>query len=108
HLYWSASEHEGFGAPLIEAMWFDVPVLALSATAVPETIAAAGACYEIEEEVSTVARRAYQLTHDEAARRVVIAAQRKRRLDFTSASVQPILIELVDRLAAVMVNVMQP
>jgi glycosyltransferase involved in cell wall biosynthesis len=99
HLYWSASEHEGFGAPLIEAMWFDVPVLALSATAVPETIASAGARYEIEEELSTVARRAYQLTHDEAARRVVIAAQRKRRLDFTSASVQPILIELVDRLA---------
>ena len=29
HLYWSMSEHEGFGVPLIEAMWFDVPVFCL-------------------------------------------------------------------------------
>src|SRR5262249_2068450 len=36
HLYWSASEHEGFGAPLIEAMWFDIPVLALNDSAVGE------------------------------------------------------------------------
>lgn len=99
HLYWSASEHEGFGAPLIEAMWFDVPVLALSAAAVPETIASAGARFEIQEGVQAVAQRAYQLTHDESVRRTVVTAQRSRRLDFTSASVQPILVELVDRVA---------
>lgn len=99
HLYWSASEHEGFGAPLIEAMWFDVPVLALSAAAIPETIAAAGARFEIQEGVQSVAQRAYKLTHDESVRRTVITAQRRRRLDFTSASVQPILSELVDRVA---------
>lgn len=36
------SEHEGFGIPLIEAMRFDVPVLAYASTAVPETMGDAG------------------------------------------------------------------
>ncbi|PYS91964.1 MAG: group 1 glycosyl transferase [Acidobacteria bacterium] len=101
HLYWSASEHEGFGAPLVEAMWFDVPVLALNITAVPETLATAGMLFAPDEELSSVAARAYQLTHEKDARRAVIAAQRARRLDFTSAAVQPILARLVERLTKV-------
>jgi glycosyltransferase involved in cell wall biosynthesis len=36
------SEHEGFGVPLVEAMWFDIPVLAYSSSAVPETLGEAG------------------------------------------------------------------
>jgi glycosyltransferase involved in cell wall biosynthesis len=98
HLYWSASEHEGFGAPLVEAMWFDVPVLALSATAVPETLATAGTLFAPDEELAAVAARAYRLTHERDVRRAVITAQRARRLDFTAAAVQPILARLIERL----------
>jgi glycosyltransferase involved in cell wall biosynthesis len=36
------SEHEGFCVPLLEAMWHGVPVVALGATAVPETVGSAG------------------------------------------------------------------
>jgi glycosyltransferase involved in cell wall biosynthesis len=38
----SASEHEGFGVPLLEAMHHDVPVVAFGATAVPETVGDGG------------------------------------------------------------------
>src|SRR5207245_1420426 len=38
----SLSEHEGFGVPLLEAMHFGVPVVALATSAVPETVGAAG------------------------------------------------------------------
>ena len=41
-VYISLSEHEGFCAPLLEAMAADVPVLAYSAAAVPETLGGAG------------------------------------------------------------------
>src|SRR5499427_8841436 len=41
-VYISLSEHEGFCVPLIEAMAADVPVLAYSAAAVPETLGGAG------------------------------------------------------------------
>jgi len=98
HLYWSASAHEGFGAPLVEAMWFDVPVLALNASAVPETLGAAGVLFRSDEEPEAVAARAYRLTQDNDLRATVIAAQRKRRLDFTSAAVSSSLVELVERL----------
>jgi glycosyltransferase involved in cell wall biosynthesis len=37
-----ASHHEGFCVPIVEAMAFSLPVLALAAAAVPETLGAAG------------------------------------------------------------------
>jgi glycosyltransferase involved in cell wall biosynthesis len=98
HLYWSASAHEGFGAPLVEAMWFDMPVLALSATATPETLGTVGVLYDHDEELPAVAARAYQLTHEPDLRWAVIAAQRKRRLDFTPAVVWSSLGKLIERL----------
>ncbi len=98
HLYWSLSEHEGFGGPLIEAMWFDVPVLALSASAVPETMGTAGVLYAGDEELSKVAQRAHQLTHDEGARQAAISIQRRRRLDFTPSASWSKLEALVERL----------
>jgi glycosyltransferase involved in cell wall biosynthesis len=46
-VYATASEHEGFCVPLVEAMAFGLPVLALAAGAVPET--AAGAALLLED-----------------------------------------------------------
>lgn len=100
HLYWSLSSHEGFGAPLIEAMWFDVPVLAGSAAAVPETLGEAGVLFQPDEEPAAIAARAYRLTHDMDLRETVIAAQRKRRLDFTSARVWPSLARLIEQMTS--------
>jgi len=41
-VYVSASEHEGFCVPVVEAMGHGVPVVAFGAGAVPETVAGAG------------------------------------------------------------------
>jgi glycosyltransferase involved in cell wall biosynthesis len=38
----SASEHEGFGVPLVEAMAFGVPIVTQASAAIPETIGNAG------------------------------------------------------------------
>jgi glycosyltransferase involved in cell wall biosynthesis len=98
HLYWSASEHEGFGAPLVEAMWFDVPVLALDATAVPETLSGAGVLYPRHEALRDVAARAYQLTHKADLRKRVIARQRERRNAFTPAVLRASIMQLIEKL----------
>jgi glycosyltransferase involved in cell wall biosynthesis len=37
-LYVSMSEHEGFGVPMVESMYFDLPVFAHRATALPEIL----------------------------------------------------------------------
>ena len=99
HLYWSLSEHEGFGVPLVEAMWFDVPVLAYRSAAVPETLGEAGLAFDGKDDLRAVARLAKLVTRDdEPLRRRIIAAGRARREAFTSASVHSILDELLARL----------
>jgi glycosyltransferase involved in cell wall biosynthesis len=41
-LFLCMSEHEGFCIPIIEAMYFEVPVIAFASSAVPETAGDAG------------------------------------------------------------------
>ncbi|HZG53694.1 MAG TPA: glycosyltransferase, partial [Pyrinomonadaceae bacterium] len=98
HLYWSLSEHEGFGVPLVEAMWFDVPVLAYSNTATPETLGAAGVTFDSKADLRAVASLAKLLTRDDDLRRRAIAAGRLRREAFTPASVHLILDDLIARM----------
>lgn len=84
HLFWSMSEHEGFGVPLVEAMWFDVPILAYSSTAVPETLGEAGLMFNAKNDLVQVAALAKILTKDDVLRSKVITMQRKRREYFTT------------------------
>ena len=94
HLLWSMSEHEGFCVPLIESMWFDVPVLAYSSSAVPETLAAAGLLFT-EKRWPELAALAHLLVEDRALRAKVIAAQRTRRLDFLPEASLPAFFEMI-------------
>lgn len=88
HLFASLSEHEGFGVPLVEAMWFDVPVLAYRAAAVPETLGKAGLLVT-EKRWPELAALAARLLRDGALREKVLRAQRRRRLDFRFAALEP-------------------
>lgn len=45
-VFLSLSRHEGFCVPMLEAMHFGVPILALAAAAVPETVGDAGILFE--------------------------------------------------------------
>ena len=98
HLIWSMSEHEGFCVPLIEAMWFDVPVLAFKSTAVPETLKTAGILFKSKEDLKAVAALAKLMVHDKPLRKMVIEAQRKRRSDFLPERIWPLLSELISRI----------
>ena len=55
----SASEHEGFCVPLIEAFYKGVPVVALGATAVPDTMDGGGILYDAARpaEVAAIVNR---------------------------------------------------
>jgi glycosyltransferase involved in cell wall biosynthesis len=80
-VYVSLSEHEGFCAPLIEAMATDVPVLAYAAAAVPETLGGAGIQFA-PKDLEQAAELMGALAFDDALRQVVIAGQRQRLADF--------------------------
>jgi glycosyltransferase involved in cell wall biosynthesis len=80
-VYISLSEHEGFCAPLLEAMTADVPVLAYGAAAVPETLGGAGVQFA-PKDLEYAAELAGALAFDDGLRRNVLAGQRKRLADF--------------------------
>jgi len=82
HLFWSMSEHEGFCVPLIEAMWFDVPVLAYHSSAIPETLDGAGVMFDSKSDFTALARLAYDIVHDVGKRATIISRQRERRKIF--------------------------
>lgn len=100
HLYWSMSEHEGFCVPLIEAMWFDIPVLAYASSAIPETLGEAALMFTDKHELPQVAALARVIVKDAALRLKILRAQRRRRTAFLPSEVEPILAQLCDRLAA--------
>jgi glycosyltransferase involved in cell wall biosynthesis len=79
----SASEHEGFCLPLLEAMALDIPVLAYAAAAVPETMGEAGLLVR-EWEPNTVAKMAYNTLPKGGRREELLAGQRNNLLHYTA------------------------
>ncbi|WP_017302679.1 glycosyltransferase family 4 protein [Spirulina subsalsa] len=101
HLFWSMSEHEGFGVPLIESMWFDIPVLAYKSSAVPETLQAAGLMFTHKDDLVSIAALAKLLIHDLDLRDKVIRAQQQQRHRFLPTSIQPYLDTIIHQLEQV-------
>lgn len=95
-VYISLSEHEGFCAPLLEAMATDVPILAYSAAAIPETLGGAGVQFA-PKDLEQAAELAGSLAFDDDLRRAVIAGQRRRLADFDDARIERDLAALVGR-----------
>lgn len=98
HLFWSMSEHEGFLVPVIEAMWFDIPVFAFHSTAVPETLGPAAFTFNDKSDPDALAAAAYLLVTDPSLREQVITAQRRQRNCYLPERITPRLLRLVERL----------
>jgi glycosyltransferase involved in cell wall biosynthesis len=99
-VFWSMSEHEGFCVPLIEAMWFNVPILAYACTAIPETMGQGGIQINDKTDLVKVAAVAKVLAHDVRLRSQVIAAQQQQRLALSITSVHARLDQLIQQLEA--------
>jgi glycosyltransferase involved in cell wall biosynthesis len=75
------SEHEGFCVPLLEAMTFDVPVIAYEAGAVPETMGGSGIVVDDKNPVF-LSRVINEVVNNQEMREAIIAAQRERLKHF--------------------------
>ena len=72
------SEHEGFCAPLVEAMLYKLPVLALGSTAIPETLGGAGVLFSQPPDFPLIAETVAEVLHNEPLRKAIVARQDKR------------------------------
>lgn len=75
------SEHEGFGVPLVEAMFFKVPIIAYKCAAVPFTMGNQGMLLETKEP-SYVAAVIDRVISDKALQKYLLQVQYNRLLDY--------------------------
>ncbi len=95
-LYITASQHEGFCVPLIESMYFDLPILAHNSSAIPETLGEAGILFSnlgYEE----VAAMAHLILSDPHLKQQIIAAQQKRLQTFAPDHVEATLAMILKK-----------
>ena len=97
-LFWSMSEHEGFCAPMIEAMWFGMPVVAYRSSAIPETLGDAGLMFSSKRDALAVAVTIRTVLADDDLKASILARQDARRRDFLPDAVTPQLERLVERM----------
>ena len=98
-LFLSASEHEGFCVPIVEAFYKEVPVLAYAATAVPSTMDGAGVLFD-DKDPRHVASLMDAIVSNAALADAIIAGQtaaveRLRAKDFEGT-----LLRFVDQILA--------
>ncbi len=91
------SEHEGFCVPLLEAMGFDIPVLAFKATGVPYTMGQSGVLVK-RKRYDVIATLIDLLAHDTPLRRDIIASQNRRLSAFDHDSTVRSLHRQVERM----------
>lgn len=77
NVFLSMSEHEGFGVPLLESMYFGLPIVAYKSSAVPETLGGSGLLVT-KKDYRAIAELIGLLLEDEKMRERVINRQRKR------------------------------
>jgi glycosyltransferase involved in cell wall biosynthesis len=98
-LFISMSEHEGFAVPLLESMFFDVPILAFAAGATPDTLGEAGVLFH-EKNYEELAEMALLLSTEADLRRRVVASGRRRLQRFEPERVSSELLGFIEEVCA--------
>ena len=88
------SDHEGFCAPLVEAMAWHVPVFANAAGAVPETLDGAGVLFSPSDSPELVAETVGRVLADPALRAAVVKKQDGRLARFLARDPWPDIASL--------------
>ena len=76
------SEHEGFCVPLLEAMYFDLPILAYNSTAIPETLGESGILINQKNYIEIAEMIDYIMKNDKIRHQII--NKQKERLAYFS------------------------
>jgi glycosyltransferase involved in cell wall biosynthesis len=88
------SEHEGFCVPLLESMFFKIPIVAYSSTAVPYTLGRSGIIFK-KKNYEEIAELINLLNTDKSLRKKVVDSQNKRLREFRPEKIERKLITLL-------------
>jgi L-malate glycosyltransferase len=91
----TVSEHEGFCVPLLEALAFDVPVVARACAAIPETVGDAGLLLPGWAGAELVAGAIDRVVSDAALREELIRRGRNRLQELTEVDASVTMLEAI-------------
>ena len=98
-LFVTLSAHEGFCIPLLEAMSFDLPILACDRAAVPETLGGAGFLLPPDPSPTLVAEAMAEILGDAALRAELSARGRARLASFEPDHLERDFVDFVLEIA---------
>jgi glycosyltransferase involved in cell wall biosynthesis len=100
-IFLSLSEHEGFCVPLVEAMAFDIPIIAFASSAIGETLGSAGILLRDKSDPEAIAALIRIVLEDQKLQVKVLQSQRQRLRQFSADRTFEVLDDLVARLSTV-------
>lgn len=93
-LFLVESEHEGFCVPLLEAMLFDIPVIAYSCAAVPNTMGSAGVLFN-EKNHQQIAYLIDEVLTNKDLKATIIDKQRKHLSNFEHSKLDKMFFNML-------------
>lgn len=90
------SEHEGFCVPLVEAMFFEVPIIAYNVAAVGDTLGGGGILLD-EKEPSVVAEAVHYLQEHAEIRDYLIERGKKQLLHYSDEATKKRLLSILEK-----------
>lgn len=90
------SEHEGFCVPLVESMYFNLPIIAYDSSAVGDTLGGAGILIK-EKKYNEIAAIINRVVNDEQLKKEMIEAGQERLSDFDNKKIENQFIHYFER-----------
>ena len=86
------SEHEGFCVPLLEAMYFRIPIIAYNSCAMPETLGGTGLLLE-DKDPALMGQALHEALFNEELRKKILEEQDERLKYFSYENVSKMFME---------------
>ena len=96
-LFLCMSEHEGFCVPLVESMFFEIPILAYNSSAIKYTLGNSGVIVN-KKDYFLISELMNFILSDENVKKEIIKKQNKRLEDFKLEKVEKQLLEFIKRI----------
>lgn len=94
-LFLCESEHEGFCVPLVEAMYFDIPIVAYDAAAIGETLGGSGFLIK-KKNHGEIAGVMNHVLKDQKLKKTLLHQQNERRRDFSLDKTEKSFLKLLE------------
>ena len=96
-LFLCMSDHEGFCVPLVESMFFEVPILAYNSSAIKDTLGNSGIIVN-KKDYFLISELMNFILSDENIKKEIIKKQNKRLEDFQLEKIEKQLLEFIKRI----------